>query len=460
MRHLRISYRFFIYFIIFAALLVFFLWLLQSQIMPSFYYNRQVRRINDEIHELDMLVGDLDFNQTTINLVNEFQARTTSRITIYAQNGQMLYDLHDAENMRPADLSLLSGGAIERFTYDGAMAYLQIYQPYETYIYRFEIPFQNLSEVVTIINALYGYVVIIALLLALLLAVLFSRQISRPLVRLNNIARQMSKLDFDIRWSDERADEIGQLGETLNTLTTELGNAFTQLERELARTKELERLRQSFVSNVSHELQTPLAVILGITEAIEDQLATTPEEQKHYLDMLRTETHKMSGLAQDMLDLSQLESGSFNVSKNPFDYPDLLEQLSARFRHMRAEGTPELVLDIDADVKMVDADETRIGQVLDNLLQNAWQHAPAGSTITLKAWCEAGQLHTAVTNEGPPISAKDINHIFESFYKGEKQKNGTGLGLAIVRQIMHLHHGTYQVENLDKGVRFTFSLPL
>lgn len=460
MRNIRIAYRFFFYFIIFAALLVLGVWLLQSQIMPSFYYHRQVRRINSEITELDALIGALDMNQTTINLIQDFEARTTSHITVYAQNGHVLYDFQGAENLRSADLAQLSSGAIERLTYDGAMAYLQIYVLHETYIYRFEIPFQNLSEVVAIINALYGYVVIIALLLALLLAFLFSRQISRPLVRLNDIARQMSKLDFDIRWIDDRDDEIGQLGETLNTLTTELGNAFAQLERELEHSKELERLRKSFVSNVSHELQTPLAVILGITEAIEDQLAKTPDEQKRYLEMLRTETRKMSGLAHDMLDLSQLESGRFTVSKKPFDYHDLLEQVTAKFRHMKSEGKQNLVLEIDPDVKTVNADEIRIGQVLDNLLQNAYQHAPLSSTITLKAWCEAGYLHTSITNEGPLIEARDIDHIFDSFYKGEHKKGGTGLGLAIVKQIVLLHQGSYQAENIGKGVKFTFSMPL
>lgn len=455
MRRFPIFYRFLTYFVLSAVIIIVFVYVMQMTFLPSFYQDRLIGRMTSEIEQLDELIDNHEIDAMTKNTIDQYQQTITSKITVYALSGSVLYN-DDSAPLSPAMLLQIDQGPFERIVYDGRMPYLHLYTQHETYIYRLEVPHQDLEEALAVMNDLYAYVVVFALGLSLFLSLAFSRQFSRPLVRLNGIAKEMSKLNFDTMWTEKRRDEIGELGQTLNHLTQELEVTIKRLKTELAREKQLESLRKSFVSTVSHELQTPLSVILGTVEAIEDGMAKTVDEQTSYFKTIVAETNKISRLTHDMLDLSQLESGTFKVKDERFDYRELLEETVAKFNHVKRDTTKRVVLAYDTQNTTLSGDAYRIEQVLNNLLENAFEHAALNTSISLRVTEDDG-LVTRVSNTGPTIDQEHLADIFKSFYKSRSK--GTGLGLSIVRQIVLLHNGSVQAENTSDGVSFEIRFP-
>jgi two-component system, OmpR family, sensor histidine kinase VanS len=458
MRKMPIYYRFLIYFIVFAIILLFSLWLFQTQNLPDFYYTRIVNRMNDEIEELVSLVDQRNMNEQTQTIITNYQARITSTITMYQLNGSVIYGKNNESALTINELIKIQQGETETIVFDGAMGYLEVYRFTENYLYRLKIPYQSLGEIIDIINALYVIAVLVAFLLSLLLALVFSRQIANPIRKLSQIAKKMESLDFSILYEDDRRDEIGALGLTLNKLGETLTSAFEKLEKELERAHTLEKLRASFVSSVSHELQTPLAVILGVVEALEDHVGSA-NDQPRYFEMLKKESLKMSTLSKDLLDLSQLEAGQFAIKKEYINLLDCVESVLFSFQPLANKEDKQIVSTNNLTHHYVNADQVRIEQVLTNLLNNALHHAPKNSKINVDLENDEHYITIMITNLGSKIDGKDLPHLFDTFYKAQNKHTGSGLGLAIVRQIVKLHQGTYKVENLIDGVRFTIQIP-
>jgi two-component system, OmpR family, sensor histidine kinase VanS len=460
MKKIPIFYRFFIYFSIFSIVLVLFIWALQSFILPDYYYKEQVKSLYLEIESLDALVGDAEMTTSTRNLVNDFQARTTSRIAIYQKNGIVVYGQTGTENLRQEDLVYLSSGPIERISFDGAMNYLVIIKSFDHYIYRFVIPYQSLRIATQITNQFYALILLVSIVLSLGISIIFSKSVSKPLVELSQIASKMTNLDLSIAYDDTREDEIGRLGLALNTLSAELRLTISKLKLELEKEKETENMRKKFVSQVSHELQTPIAIILGTIEAIEDKIATTPEEESHYLFMLKNEALKMSHLAKDMIELSQLESGFFKIEKSNVHYPEFIESIYEKMKHLNRLNPISIDLKYRSNIQAIWLDDLRMEQVLSNIIQNAYIHSKHATKIEIVVENDEKYLYTMVKNDGETIKDEDLPNLFKSFYKGLNSKKGTGLGLAIVKEIMTLHGGIYGAKNEDGYVVFYIGLPL
>ncbi len=454
MKKTSIVRRFFAYFAVFSFVLVGFIWLLLVELLPRYYEAEQIRKLYNEMERLNTLIKD---EQNPVLRIGEFQARTTTSITVYARNGTLIFDLKDTESLKPSDLLQLASGSTSKIVTDGAMSYLQIMKVYESHIYKFVIPYQSLTVATSIIHQFFIFVFFFSMLLALGMALLFSRNISHPLVQLSKTAEKMAQLDFKVRYEAQRTDEIGQLGTTLNMLTEELSKAFDKLKKELAKEKEVEQLRKKFIAEISHELQTPIAIILGTVEAIEDHIASSPEEEVHYLNLMRQEAQKMSHLAKDLLDLSLLESKGFQVQKEHFNYAELVESVVEKAKHMFKE--PRAIhFSYQSHHAVLYGDEFRLEQVLINILTNAYTHTTAHGTIDVSVFDHQDFIITEIKNNGQLIDSEDLPHVFERFYKGKNQKKGTGLGLAIVKEIMTLHQGTYSVENKEGWVVFRLGL--
>ncbi|MCF7932185.1 MAG: HAMP domain-containing histidine kinase [Acholeplasmataceae bacterium] len=454
---LPILYRFLIYFVLFAMLLTGSLYILQRTLLPSFYYNQTVVNIKDDIKALDDLLYDDDIDYVFETLVSNYQRSIVSEITIYSPAGSVLYNDH-ASPLTPVTLKRLETSDIEETSFDGRMTYLVVFVKTEDYIFRFKTPYESLGAALSIINELFVLTLGFALLISMGLAYVFSRNVSRPLVRLDRIASKMARLDFSVHFEDKRTDEIGNLGRTLNHLSHELKETITMLETELAKEKHLVEMRKTFVSNVSHEMQTPLAVILGTLEAIEDGLYEHADDRTLHIKKIGEATTKMSRLVFDMLDLAQLESGSFHIDEQRFDYLEVLENVTATFKALKNDSGITLKLQFNTGQAMITGDAGRIEQVLNNLLSNAYNHAYQDTTITITVYQDEDRLVTEVHNEGPKIPEEMLEEIFMSFHKGKSKQTGTGLGLAIARQIITLHGGDLKARNTDSGVTFFFTL--
>jgi two-component system sensor histidine kinase VanS len=332
---------------------------------------------------------------------------------------------------------------------------------------------QPVGEAAEIVKDFYVYSYIFAILLIIFLTYIFSRMISKPLLKLNETASQMAKLDFSAQYISASNDEIGNLGKTLNFLSQNLNStlhqlkaANEQLKLDIEKDKQLEKLRREFVAGVSHELKTPISLIYGYAEGLRDGIPQG-ERREEYLDVILQETEHMGKLVSDMLDLSQLESGQFTWIPAPFEITSSIRSTVDKLSVQMTEQKIHCQLSLPHDSVMVRGDLMRIEQVLKNLLSNAIRHtSPNGRIeINLARNMDSQEYVTvSIFNEGNPIPEEAISHIWDTFYKVDSSRNrelgGTGIGLSIVKNILSHHGNRFGVSNENGGVCFYFTLPL
>ncbi|WP_312115494.1 sensor histidine kinase [Brevibacillus reuszeri] len=327
---------------------------------------------------------------------------------------------------------------------------------------------QQISEANDALRLFYIYIGIGGFALILLLSLIFSKVVSKPLLSLNRSALQMAKLDFSVKSPIMRNDEFGSLARSLNTMAEkldvtlkELQQANEQLRAEMEQKQRMELIQKEFVSNVSHELKTPISIVKSFAEGLKDGVG----ENKHdrYIEVILDETEKMEELVRDMLELTKLESKTIKLKKSSFFVSELMEEVVDKLLHHFNEKDLRVVT-ILANEEALFADQVKIEQILFNILVNAIRHARVGSEITVRIeGRDNRELFVAIENEGEHIPEDQLEHIWDRFYRIERSRNrktgGTGLGLAIVKHIIELHEGTYGVRNTGRGVTFYFVLP-
>jgi len=301
-----------------------------------------------------------------------------------------------------------------------------------------------------------------------LLSLIFSKVVSKPLLSLNKSALQMAKLDFSVKSPIMRNDEFGSLARSLNTMAEkldmtlkELQQANEQLRAEMDQKKRMELIQKEFVSNVSHELKTPISIVKSFAEGLKDGVGKNKHDR--YIEVILDETEKMEDLVRDMLELTKLESKTIKLKKSSFFVSELMEEVVDKLLlHFNEKDLR--VVTILANEEALYADQVKIEQILFNILVNAIRHARVGSEITVRIEGRDNRdLSVAIENEGEHIPEDQLDHIWDRFYRIERSRNrktgGTGLGLAIVKHIVELHEGTYGVRNTERGVTFFFVLP-
>lgn len=229
--------------------------------------------------------------------------------------------------------------------------------------------------------------------------------------------------------------------------------------------EKLEQSRREFVANVSHELRTPLTTIKSYLEALGDGAMEEPELGQKFVSVARNETERMIRLVTDLLQLSRLDSKQAIISRETTDVGDMLEEVADRFSFQLNQQSIKIDIKVEPDVPEIKLDRDRIDQVLDNLVSNAIKYTPEGGHIRIGARrTEPALLEITVQDDGIGIPKKDLNRIFERFYRVDKARSrsmgGTGLGLSIAREIVKAHGGTIQLESeYGHGTKVTFTLP-
>lgn len=310
----------------------------------------------------------------------------------------------------------------------------------------------------TMIRGIFRNLLLVGMVMAAICSLILSRVITRPLKKLRNIAIQMEKMDFTCRYEGRRNDEIGQLGQTLNHMMDRLGTNLQQLQAELDKEKQSDRLRREFVAQVSHELKTPIAVVSNYVEALQDGMADSDEEQMRYYDIIEGECHKIGRMIHDLLDLSQMEAGTYRIQRDDFDMMQSLARICDKYREFLPSGIT-LCSELDDRPVMIHGDMLRMEQVVENLMTNALKHVSAEGEIQLIGHREGTMLHIQVINEGDSIPDDILPRVWEAFSKGSDEQ-GTGLGLSIVRNIINLHDGEYYVRNGQRHVVFGVRVPV
>jgi signal transduction histidine kinase len=288
----------------------------------------------------------------------------------------------------------------------------------------------------------------VAGLAAVLLTLVLSRRILRPVEALTAAAQRMEKGDLSQRVEVHSQDEIG-----------ELARAFNAMADGLAR---LEELRRNMVTDVAHELRTPLSNIRGYLEALQDGVV---EPKPEVIDSLHEEAMLLNRLVDDLRELTLAEAGQLKLERRPVAPADLVDRaLEAARAQAEAKGIA-LQADLPEDLPLVDVDSQRIGQVLGNLLSNALTHTPPGGKVVVVARAKQLAVEVSVSDTGEGIPLERLPYIFERFYRADRSRSratgGTGLGLSIAKQLVEAHGGRISVASqVGQGTTFTFTLPV
>ncbi|WP_026478098.1 sensor histidine kinase [Alkaliphilus transvaalensis] len=461
--------KLFILFIAFSFAIVGLLWFLQANFFTDFYEGQKINQMKLYVEEIEDQIKKEGFSYGTQENINDVASILNGSIRIMDARGRLVYQTGTI--MGITRVQAVPGEIWERVYRGEGIIYklpgdmrrldtLALIRPIDNHNYYIilQTPIQPIEEAISIAQQFNLYILMGGLILAMILSLVFSKTITSPLIKLNKVVREMGDLNFDSQWDDPRQDEIGQLGETFNFLSNELKITFNELQEELNKEKNLDKMRKQFVARVSHELQTPIALIQGYTEALQDGVATNEEEKEEYYHIIEEEIDRMSTMVKDLLDLSQLESGNFKVDVELFEIAILIDRLLFKFDVLVKEKSIHLQIKGDLGETTVLGDEYRIEQVLSNLIQNAISHTGNEGKIEISLKDLGERIWIGVFNEGPAIKEDDLSYIWESFYKEKDKKIGTGLGLAIVRSVLELHGSQYGVENVEGGVLFFFDI--
>ena len=306
----------------------------------------------------------------------------------------------------------------------------------------------HLSPFVTyLISDILSFIFMI--LLWILIAVLMRPKRQAMIWTIIEPIQKIAKGDFSVKIrNEEKYDgEIGVLVKSINDMTDEL-NA-------------MEKMRQEFVSNVSHEIQSPLTSIKGFARALQDD-NLSKEKRKHYLTIIETETTRLSKLSQNLLKLTLLESEEYTPERVTYRLDQQLKQVVLNSEPLWAEK--EIELDLDLEKVQITADQESVSQVWINLIHNSIKFTPSSGTISIKLKEYETLVEVRIRDSGIGISEEQKQHIFERFYKADSSRNraygGSGLGLAIVKKVLDLHQGEIKVESEEgNGTEFIVCIP-
>jgi signal transduction histidine kinase len=273
---------------------------------------------------------------------------------------------------------------------------------------------------------------------------------------LKKAAEKLARGNLETRVAISGRDEIATLAESFNQMAK-------QLQAADEKQRDLERLRTDLIAWVSHDLQTPLASMRAILEALSDGVVEEPGTVKRYLHTAQRDIRSLSALIDDLFQMAQLDAGGIPLEKTDSSLADLISDTLESFSELASRQGVTLEGSAEANVDPVSIDTQRIGRVLNNLIGNALRHTPTGGHVKVLARRANEGVEVTVCDSGEGIRAEDLPNIFESFYRGEKSRSratgGAGLGLAIARGIVRAHGGKIRVESQPGDTRFIFTLP-
>ncbi|PEM89839.1 two-component sensor histidine kinase [Bacillus wiedmannii] len=324
---------------------------------------------------------------------------------------------------------------------------------------------QPVNEAMLVLKDYYVYALIIVFLVIILLSFYYSKIIVKPLIKMNRVTKKMANFDFSEKLPVTADDEIGGLSGSINTLSVNLKDridrlnvANTKLQQDIERERQLEKTRKEFISGVSHELKTPLSVIRSFAEGIKDGVS---KDTTYYTDVILEETENMNRLIVEMLELAKLESGTYKLDMTTFSIGELIQQVYTKLLFSMEEKHLQVNVDVDSSI-FVNANRSRIEQVVVNLLSNAIRYTPDGEKIHVSVIELEDIVKVEIENTGNPIPEESLEKIWDRFYRLDASRSrhtgGTGLGLSIVKNILDLHHAEYGVYNTTNSVIFYFNL--
>lgn len=327
---------------------------------------------------------------------------------------------------------------------------------------------RSVNQAVEALGKLLPWLLVSIVFVSGLSAMVYASYITKPIVRISKTAEWMAELDFKVRCSETRTDEIGVLAESLNDMSSKLGNTLQELQKanesllnDIEKERKLERQRMEFFSAVSHELKTPITILKGQLEGMIRKIGIYQDRDK-YLARCYDTVENMEGLAAEILMISRMESAEVHLQHEPFDFKQLAEECLKQQAPLYLEKHIKVEKE-DLKERLYIGERKLFQKVVSNLIGNAIQYSPKKSVIRLETGENDKGVFFCVENTGVHIPEEMIESLFHAFNRMEKSRNrntgGSGLGLYLVRRILNLYEGECTMENTTEGIQVKVILP-
>lgn len=454
------------------------------QALDSVFYNLKykigddpMRLTDDDLREIDRLTSNNNINAYILLIdgiacVN--QSNSTERDIMRISNSMQAYLFGNEKRFRISSILHIKSAEDSYDIYkqkDDIMKvnYLDLIGETDSgYLLFLRTNFESLAVSSQLSNNFLAIVGIIVTVIGTFAMFVISRRFTKPILELETIATKMSNLDFDAKYEVRTKDEIGRLGTSINTLSaklqttiSELKVANNELQSDIEKKTQIDEMRKEFLSNVTHELKTPIALIQGYAEGLKENITDDEESRNFYCEVIMDEAMKMNNMVKKLLTLNQLEFGNNVVDITRFDIVALIQSvinstdiiIKQKEIHVRFEYTEPCY---------VWADEYMIEEVITNYISNAINHVDGIKIIEIKLLKIDDVLRVAVFNTGEMIPEDELEKVWIKFYKVDKARTreygGNGIGLSIVKAIMNSHHRDCGCINHKNGVEFWFEL--
>ncbi len=441
-------------------------------LMPQTYSNRLNtildKRAQDFISELeqvafpnsgglfDQLLQDMEINSVELyNGKGEFVPLPTERFA-EAWDGNTAYYVQTQMNELRKTVPLLSGSYHFSFSDSNERYMLIVYGAAE-----------QIGELQQSFIRVFPFILLIVLAVAFIVSWLYSCMITKPVLEISRISEKMSDLQLNWTVDEQRTDELGTLGKSLNRLShnlsvtlSDLQNANKKLEADIEHEKKLEQARTNFFSAVSHELKTPVTIIKGQLEGMLLGIGAYKDREKYLTRSLEI-ANTLETMVQEILTISRLETAGPDFKKDRLDCVQIIKAYLSETEDLIAGKDLQIHLDAPPSA-LINGNKLLMEKVFSNLIGNAIKYSPQGASIYISVHMEYGQIEFSVENTGAHIPEESIPKLFDAFYRVEQSRSrktgGSGLGLYIVQEILHHHGSECSVCNTQAGVKFSFTI--
>ena len=475
--------------------IIFFLIILNSFALEKFYLYSKQNTLKDVYGELNEYYNglnhelDLESELEKIAIKNNFDIliKDEDNINIYSSDKNFFSVVGGIAN----STERLNNGKVlestDNFTilqqkdFRNGLSYILLSGRLDNGYYLYiRLPVTSIQDSVRISNNFLLLIAGFTIFISAILVSVVSKKFTEPILELNKIAKKMANLDFSHKYRITDADdEITNLGKSINTMSDKLERTINQLrstnielEKDIEKKSKIDEMRKSFISDVSHELKTPIALIQGYSEGLIENVNSDDESRKFYAEVILDETNKMDRLVKQLLELMKLEYGKREFNNTTFSILELEQEVVRKSKLLLDEQNVEVKIEstnMPDENMQVFADDFYIEQIITNYLTNAIKNVKEVDGKKLikieNILIESkNKIRVKVFNTGDNISEEDIERIWKRFYKADKSRNrsqgGSGIGLAFVKAIMNNYGNEYGVINCDDGVEFYFDIDI
>ncbi len=456
-------------------------WIMNSLFLGSFYSSMKSKSLSVIYNYIDDLNSSSLQSESVYLKINKLCEDSNVDLIIMTPSLDISYaSMNDPKDMQNILLNFIfnnddSDNTIQKMTDKRNASEYYIMWGYlqngDFYVMRTAV--QSIIDNVAISNRFMIYVGLIIISIGSLVISVISNKITEPIRELTKISDRMIHLDFNAKYMGKSEDEIGVLGERMNNLSStlestisELKTANNELKQDIRKKEEIDEMRQDFISNVSHELKTPISLIQGYAEGLRECINDDEESREFYCDVIMDEAAKMNKMVKSLLTLTQLEFGGDIITLERVDLFSLVKNILSSTSILAGDKEVDIRFNIKENT-FVWADEYKLDEVVTNYISNAFHHVSGDNIIEVSMEERSDDeektlIRVKVFNSGIPIPADDLDKIWIKFYKVDKARTreygGSGIGLSIVKAIMDAHHQDCGVINYDNGVCFWFEM--